>query len=256
MMANESHLLTTETTSPHSAAAMFLELVDQNLSFISGTTGHNGNGAFSLRNTTYHDFRTDPGPVVGDPSGSRGQSLQQVSCHKWQDAQHTLFQLANLCMAVSFLTPSTFRFHVLFLRCLLLVSFLLFVLWAGLFICMPDVLGWNIVFFLFDAGHIGWLMYRQLPVGLPVTHVALFNKVFKPLRVSQSEFTELCQIGAVQSLCKGGLYAVECVTPCAQRVSILLKGRSVGKRKYACLSVCLCVCRFDFLCPFIHPAII
>ncbi|KAK7493115.1 hypothetical protein BaRGS_00015636, partial [Batillaria attramentaria] len=158
----------------------------------------------------------------GDDSNGIGE---MGSCHDWQDAQHTLFQLANLCMAASFLTPVSFRFHVLFLRCLLLVAFLLFVLWAGLFICMADILGWNIVFFLLDAGHVAWLFYRHLPTRMPLTHTSLYTKVFKPIRVTQAEFLDLCEVGRVQNLCRGGLYAVENVTPCAQRVAILMRGR-------------------------------
>ena len=96
------------------------------------------------------------------------------SCHDWQAAQHTLFQLANLCVAVSFLTTASFRFHVLFLRCILLLAFLLFLLWAGLFICMPDVLGWNLVFFLLNGAHIAWLVYRHLPSRLPLSHCAIY----------------------------------------------------------------------------------
>nr|KAG5704017.1 hypothetical protein BaRGS_032106 [Batillaria attramentaria] len=169
-------------------------------------------------NTTTAAFRSGTGRDAG-PGGPAGISSgeggggddsngigEMGSCHDWQDAQHTLFQLANLCMAASFLTPVSFRFHVLFLRCLLLVAFLLFVLWAGLFICMADILGWNIVFFLLDAGHVAWLFYRHLPTRMPLTHTSLYTKVFKPIRVTQAEFLDLCEVGRVQNLCRGGLY--------------------------------------------------
>ncbi|XP_025097418.1 blood vessel epicardial substance-like isoform X6 [Pomacea canaliculata] len=166
------------------------------------------------------------GETVRSAGGAAGTESEQLgSCHDWQDAQHTLFQLANLCIAVSLLTPATFRFHLLFLRCLLLVAFVLFVLWSGLFICMSDVLGWNLTFFLLDIGHIALLLYRHLPARMPVTHISLYQKVFRPLRMSQSEFIHLCREGRVERLSKGGFYAMEGMTPCARRLAILLKGR-------------------------------
>ena len=98
-------------------------------------------------------------------------------CDDWQDAQHTLFQLANVCVAVSFLTPASFRFHVAFLRGFLLLAFLLFLLWGGLFMCMADVLGWNLVFTVVNCAHIVWLLYTRLPASLPSALASLYTKV-------------------------------------------------------------------------------
>ncbi|KAL8595314.1 hypothetical protein ACOMHN_020067 [Nucella lapillus] len=50
-------------------------------------------------------------------------------------------------------------------------------------------------------------------------------QVFKPVRVAQAEFLDLCELGSLQPVHKGGLYAMEGLTPSAQRLSILLKGR-------------------------------
>ncbi|PVD28387.1 hypothetical protein C0Q70_10974 [Pomacea canaliculata] len=48
------------------------------------------------------------GETVRSAGGAAGTESEQLgSCHDWQDAQHTLFQLANLCIAVSLLTPAT-----------------------------------------------------------------------------------------------------------------------------------------------------
>lgn len=141
---------------------------------LSNDNGSNNNGSsVAYSNSTPRAYRTAT-LRDGEEGGLEGDL---GSCHNWQEAQHTLFQLANLCMVVSFLTPASFRFHVLFLRCLLLLAFLLFLLWAGLFICMPDVLGWNLVFFLLNGAHIVWLLYRHLPSRLPVSHTALYTKV-------------------------------------------------------------------------------
>ncbi|XP_076466157.1 LOW QUALITY PROTEIN: popeye domain-containing protein 1-like [Babylonia areolata] len=191
-------------------------------------------GQFLLNSTT-RAYRTIDEEAAGGGGGGRGAGGGGGmagegggglgSCEDWQEAQHTLFQLANLCMAVSFLTPSSFRFHLLFLRCMLLLSFGLLAVWGALFMCMADVLAWNLLFFLLDLGHIVWLVYRHLPARLPQSHAALYTKVFKPVRVGQAEFLDLVRLGRLQPVTKGGLYAMEGLTPCAQRLSILLKGR-------------------------------
>lgn len=173
-------------------------------------------------NSTPKAFRTANTTERAQEEEARGVS---GSCLDWQEAQHSLFQLANLVMAVSFLTPPSFRFHLLFLRCLLLLAFLLFVLWAGLFICMPDVLGWNLVFSVINGAHIAWLFYTHLPTRLPATHSGLFAKVFRPLRVTQNDFLELTDLATLSELHKCGLYALEGITCCGHKVSILLKGR-------------------------------
>lgn len=148
----------------------------------SNSSGSSG-GAYSnstpraYRTATFRDGGGGGGGGGGDPGGEEAVGDDLGSCHDWQAAQHTLFQLANLCVAVSFLTTASFRFHVLFLRCILLLAFLLFLLWAGLFICMPDVLGWNLVFFLLNGAHIAWLVYRHLPSRLPLSHCAIYAKV-------------------------------------------------------------------------------
>uniref|UniRef100_A0A2C9JCL8 POPDC1-3 domain-containing protein n=1 Tax=Biomphalaria glabrata TaxID=6526 RepID=A0A2C9JCL8_BIOGL len=147
------------------------------------------------------------------------------ACHDWMDAQHTLFQLANLCAAVSLLTPSSFRHHLLFLRCLLLISFLLFILWAGLFECMLDVLVWNCLFFAVDLVHIIILVYTNIPSRFNKSLLDLYDKKMKPLKVGRRDFAELCSHGNIIPLRKGIKYAMENVTPCGEKVSILLRGR-------------------------------
>jgi hypothetical protein len=59
----------------------------------------------------------------------------------------------------------------------LLLAFVLFVIWAGLFICMPDVLGWNMAFLFLNGAHIAWLFYAHLPARLPLTHTGVYTKV-------------------------------------------------------------------------------
>ncbi|KAK7108623.1 hypothetical protein V1264_016322 [Littorina saxatilis] len=228
-MTNASLMVTAApaVTSP------MLELLANAHAFLPDANNNNNHNIINLSSMAFNSSSTPRAYRTattimregGGELGPGGEAGDAGSCLDWQDAQHILFQLANLCMAVSFLTPVSFRFHLLFLRCLLLLAFLLFLLWAGLFICMPDVLGWNLVFFLLNGAHIGWLLYRHLPSRLPASHAALYTKVFKPVRVTQEEFLDLCQLGSLQEMSKGGLYAVESLTRCGRRVSVLIKGR-------------------------------
>ncbi|KAK6170065.1 hypothetical protein SNE40_018547 [Patella caerulea] len=147
------------------------------------------------------------------------------SCEQWQDAQHTLLQLANLCLAISFFTPSNFRFHSICLRSFLLIGFLLFILWSSLLVCMPDVLGWHIVFSVFNLCHMIFIGYKMIPVKLHHQLEVMYKKLFRPMHMTRKEFAEICKLGSVITLAKGSLYAVQGITPCGEKISILVKGR-------------------------------
>lgn len=148
-----------------------------------------------------------------------------VTCRAWQDAQHALFQLANLCAAVSLLTPGSFRYHLLFLRCLLLVAFFLFVLWAGLFVCMVDVLIWNGIFLLVDLVHIIGLAYHNFPGKFSASLADYYSRRLKPLRVSTRDYSDLCSVGEILPLRMGCHYAQEGFTDGGRKLSVLLRGR-------------------------------
>ena len=150
------------------------------------------------------------------------------SCHVWQDVQHILFQLGSLCMAFSFLTPISFQYHVLFLRCLLLFTFLFYILWAGLFICLPDILAWNCAFFFINIAQILYLAYNMYPVHINKEFEDAYAKLFKPLGVSRIEFRSLTRIGSLVYLRQGSVYATEGITPCGEKLSLLLRGRWVN----------------------------
>lgn len=147
------------------------------------------------------------------------------SCNDWQDAQHSLFQLANLCLIISFLTPSSFRHHAFFLRLIVSFGYLFFGLWAGLFVCMPDFIGWNLGFFTVNLIYLVYLGYKMCPTRLGHFTEELYEHTFKPLNVDRKRFKELTSIGDTYLLTKGTVYATEGKTKCGNKISILLKGR-------------------------------
>lgn len=164
-------------------------------------------------------------PTLNNASFNWTSTNETQSCHVWQDVQHILFQLGSLCMAFSFLTPISFQYHVLFLRCLLLFTFLFYILWAGLFICLPDILAWNCAFFFINIAQILYLAYNMYPVHINKEYEDAYAKLFKPLGVSRIEFRSLTRIGSLVYLRQGSTYATEGITPCGEKLSLLLRGR-------------------------------
>ncbi|XP_062589589.1 blood vessel epicardial substance-like [Saccostrea cucullata] len=149
----------------------------------------------------------------------------QGACADWREAQHSLFQLANMCLILSFLIPNKFRYYPLCLRIFLGTGYLFFSLWSGLIVCMPDVLLWSAGFFLVNLFHLCYIGYRMLPSRIDKNLDDLYKKLFEPLRVGKPEYDCLVKLGYVYELEKFGEYAKEGITQCGQKTSILLKGR-------------------------------
>ncbi|CAH1644252.1 unnamed protein product [Spodoptera littoralis] len=146
-------------------------------------------------------------------------------CAKWTNAQQDLFQAANLCFAIAFLAPKSFKQSILVLRALAAAGAVLMGLWAGAEVCAPDVLAWSLALVLVNSIHTVFLIIRFLPPALSLELTDLYLKLFKPLKVNKKHFTELTREARIVRLEPGEAYAVEEVTPADERLSILLKGK-------------------------------
>lgn len=146
-------------------------------------------------------------------------------CERYEDAQHVLFQLANFILVLSFLAPSSYRFHTLLLRSFVSAGSLLIVFWAGMITCYPDVLGWNLVFLFVNSVYLAWIMYKHYPPKIHKDLETLYVKVFKPFKVTRKSFVALTDIGELRSMVEGEEYATEMVTQCNQFLSIVVRGR-------------------------------
>ncbi|XP_045513203.1 blood vessel epicardial substance-like [Pieris brassicae] len=151
-------------------------------------------------------------------------------CAKWTSAQQDLFQAANLCFAIAFLAPKSFKQSILVLRALAATGAVLMGMWAGAEVCAPDVLAWSLALVVVNSIHTVFLIIRFLPPALSLELTDLYLKLFKPLKVSKKHFQELTREARVVKLEPGEAYAVEEVTPADERLSILLK----GKMKVSC----------------------
>ncbi|XP_069354634.1 blood vessel epicardial substance-like isoform X1 [Maniola hyperantus] len=146
-------------------------------------------------------------------------------CAKWTSAQQDLFQAANLCFAIAFLAPKSFKQSILVLRALIAAGAVLMGMWAGAEVCAPDVLAWSLALVLVNSIHTVFLIVRFLPPALSLELTDLYLKLFKPLKVNKKHFQELTREARVIRLEPGEAYAVEEVTPADERLSIILKGK-------------------------------
>ncbi|XP_077487630.1 popeye domain-containing protein 1-like isoform X2 [Amblyomma americanum] len=146
-------------------------------------------------------------------------------CESWEDAQHILWQGAQICCAAAFLVPHRFSLSSLLLRWLLTLSFALTSVWAGLVVCAPDVLAWHLTCLLVNAAHALRLAWRAVPPRVPGHLRTLYEKMFLPYQVSKSRFMELTRAAELVHLAAERRYAIEGVTAADQRVAILLTGQ-------------------------------
>lgn len=180
------------------------------------------------------DFVLDFNVLIGNLS-SAPRDKTQGSCGDWKDAQHYLFQLANLCLILSFLIPNRFRHYPLCLRFFLGLGYLFFSLWSGLIVCMPDVLGWAAAFFLVNLLYLCYIGYKILPSRSNKHLDELYQNLFEPLQVNKMEYHCLVKQGFIHELDRCDQYATEGVTRCGQRTSILVKGRYAIVFTFICL---------------------
>lgn len=146
-------------------------------------------------------------------------------CDEWQAAQMILFQTANLCYALAFLVPHRYRMSGLFLRTSLSAASLLFALWAGVYICAPDIFVWHLAFLLINATHALYLCVRLCPPRVHPELRELYAKLFVPLKMEKKDFKLLVGDARILALDEGAFYAEEYHTSADDRLSILLSGR-------------------------------
>ncbi|XP_026486111.1 uncharacterized protein LOC113393442 isoform X2 [Vanessa tameamea] len=91
-------------------------------------------------------------------------------CAKWTSAQQDLFQAANLCFAIAFLAPKSFKQSILVLRALAAAGAVLMGMWAGAEVCAPDVLAWSLALVLVNSIHTVFLIIR-MRVSCDETHL-------------------------------------------------------------------------------------
>lgn len=147
------------------------------------------------------------------------------TCPIWSLADNRIFfQVGCAMFAIGFLIPhksylTSFLSHVFISLAHIVMTF-----WGLLYICSPDVFGWNLFFFILNIIHAGYYLWKVWPVALQRELTDLYTTVFKPFDVKKQEFIDLCNIGKVCTLKNGECYAEEGITSTGN-LSVVLYGK-------------------------------
>ena len=144
-------------------------------------------------------------------------------CENWLDPNHTYFHIANLFLALTYFCPNNLK-GLIALRLCLGTAGVFFSLWAGIILCSPDTLGWNLVFSVINYGHVGYLWYSIRPIKFGEEHELLYEAVFEQLGVARYQFSPLAQSSTVKQLPKDEVYSKENQTQ-GENISIVTAGR-------------------------------
>ncbi|XP_063299620.1 blood vessel epicardial substance isoform X1 [Pelobates fuscus] len=153
-------------------------------------------------------------------------TVQEEVCENWREIHHLVFHLANACLAIGVVIPTTLNFHMIYFRGMLCLGCSFFILWAVLFRCALDIMIWNATFLILNFMHFIYLVYKKRPIKIEKELKGIYHRMFEPLHVPPELFKRLTgQFCSIQTLLKGQTYAVENKTSVDERLSILLKGR-------------------------------
>ncbi|XP_066594021.1 popeye domain-containing protein 3-like [Prorops nasuta] len=143
----------------------------------------------------------------------------------WQQPQHVLFQLANVCFALSYSAPSSKK-GILFMHSVLIIGFLLLSGWAWHVICAPDIFSWNFSFLLLNIGQLVYIVYQMRPVRFDPELEEVYHTLFYPFKVSRLQFKRLVspEFATIMSLHAGEAYAMQNLTR-TDRLGLLLSGK-------------------------------
>ncbi|XP_076308341.1 popeye domain-containing protein 1-like isoform X4 [Tachypleus tridentatus] len=165
---------------------------------------------------------------------------QTLTCSSWQQTQHVMFQLANLCFCLSYLAPNTRR-GILIMHVLLIFGFLMFSTWSWNTLCAPDIFLWNFMFMLLNMGHVLYILYKMHPVLFTEELEAIYRNMFLPFKISRQLFRKLVdtQYAQVISLRPGDTYATQNLTR-TDRLGLVITGK-------------MCVMKDKYLLHYIYP---
>jgi len=118
---------------------------------------------------------------------------------KWGEANHIYFQFANLFLSLTFFAPNTLK-GLLWVRIVLAIAGLFFILWATEIICSPDTLAWNTVFLVVNFGHASYLLHKMRRVTFDDDNELIYTTLFKPLGIERWQYAPLAKMSAVKEL--------------------------------------------------------
>ncbi|KYO24665.1 blood vessel epicardial substance isoform B [Alligator mississippiensis] len=191
-----------------------------------GKFGGGGSGAFKMNSTEIISLTVTPLGVIPDFKNATLVPFNETACENWKEIHHLVFHVANTCFAAGLVIPTTLNFHMIFLRSLLTIGCVMFIIWATFFRCAVDIMIWNTVFLVINFLHFIYLVYKRRPIKIEKELSSLYKRMFEPLHVPPELFKRLTgQFCNIQTLKTGQAYAAEDKTSVDDRLSILLKGK-------------------------------
>lgn len=161
-------------------------------------------------------------------------SLEQ--CLMWQRPHHLYYQLSNAFLFLAFMAPHG-PFGMLWLRSLVIIGCVLMAMWGWLVECTPDIVLWSILFLVVNFIYLIVLLCRLRPVRFDKEIEAVYEALFKPLRVSRHQFKKVLNcMKLVRSLKYQEVYAQEKVTK-VDSLSLVLAGKLVVSQNQRALHI-------------------
>ncbi|XP_067402628.1 blood vessel epicardial substance isoform X1 [Emydura macquarii macquarii] len=179
-----------------------------------------------MNTTEINLFTVTPLGFIPDFKNATLVPFNETVCENWKEIHHLVFHVANICFAVGLVIPTTLNLHMIFLRALLTIGCVLFIIWATLYRCALDIMIWNSVFLVVNFLHFIYLLCKRRPIKIEKEFSSLYKRMFEPLHVPPKLFQRLTgQFCNIQTLKAGQAYAAEDKTSVDDRLSILLKGK-------------------------------
>jgi hypothetical protein len=147
---------------------------------------------------------------------------------EWLPANNFLFQIANAWLVLSYLCPPTLN-GLIYLRLCLGLAGIFFALWGWLVLCAPDTFVWNLLFFVGNFLHLGYIIFSRRSKIFAHDMESIYDTIFKPINTARHQFQYLTKNFDKRILSPGEIWVVEGVTQ-LKNLSILLKGRYVYKQ--------------------------
>ncbi|CAH1799985.1 unnamed protein product [Owenia fusiformis] len=183
---------------------------------------------YQRRVEDYEDDIKDGGLTLNPnlTSELNGSDLHR-ECYDWSESAHPLFKVAMVLFLVAYITPDTymFRYKPVVFRILVALGTIPLLIWASIVVCYTDLWSWNLVYLIANLLHfiiVGIMLY---PAGFPKELEHIYAKLFKPFKVSRTDFKEFAARGSLLELDSGYIYAMEQVTAGQDKLSILISGK-------------------------------
>lgn len=97
-------------------------------------------------------------------------------CRQTHSLQHLYYQIGCGFFLLGFIAPSNLS-GVLYMRCMLIIGCILFVMWSYLIECRPDVIIWSGLFILANFIHMAILICKLRPVKFDKEIEAVSNNI-------------------------------------------------------------------------------